>query len=440
MSSPAVVEYDENGVAEGPVLNVETPEAFAELYSVPLGAVRYRVYYGGRGSAKSWQVARALLIHGVQRPLRILCTREFQSSVKDSVHRLLKDQIYALGLETFYRVTDSSIVGANGTRFLFKGIRKNISEIKSTEGIDICWLEEAESVSDASWRVLIPTIRKPDSEIWVTFNPALPTDATYKRMVLKPPARSIVRLVNFEINPFLPEVLDEEQRELAVSDPDAWAHVWGGQPWMRSDAQVLVGKWKVLDFTPDESWGVPYFGTDFGFAMDPSVVVRVWIHNRRLYLDLDEGKPQMDNDALEKMYREAPGAEGRVIRGDSARPETINEMKKRGLRLEAAPKWPGSVEDGISHLRSYELIVIHPRCKRAIEEARLWRYKVDKNTDEVLPILIDKFNHVWDAVRYALAPLIRRRMRPGLLFGSGAAKTPKKDGSDGRPDGEEPEE
>lgn len=431
MSHPAVAEYDSNGVAAGPVLSVETPEAFAELYSVPLGSVRGRCYYGGRGSAKSWQVARALLIHGVQRPLRILCTREFQSSVKDSVHRLLKDQIYALGLETFYRITDTSIVGANGTRFLFKGIRKNISEIKSTEGIDICWLEEAESVSAASWRVLTPTIRKPGSEIWVTFNPALPTDATYQRLVVNTPANWIVREVNFDANPFLPEVLDQEQRELAISDPDGWAHVWGGKPWMRSDAQVLAGKWKVLDFEPTADWGVPLFGSDFGFALDPSVIVRVWTRNKRLYIDLDEGKPQMDNDALEKMYRDAPGAEGRVIRADSARPETINEMKKRGLRLEGAPKWSGSVEDGIAHLRSYELIVIHPRCKRATEEARLYRYKVDPRTEEVLPIIIDKHNHVWDAVRYALAPLIRRRMRPGLLFSSG---TPKKDGSDGRPD------
>lgn len=434
MSSPAAVEYDDNGVAEGEVLNVETPAAFAELYTVPLGAVRYRCYYGGRGSAKSWQVARALLIHGVQRPLRILCTREFQSSVKDSVHRLLKDQIAALGLGAFYRVTDSSIVGANGTRFLFKGIRKNIGEIKSTEGIDICWLEEAESVTDASWRVLTPTIRKEGSEIWVTFNPALPTDATYRRMVVNKPARSIVRLVNFTENPFLPEVLDEEQRELAVSDPDAWAHVWGGQPWMRSDAQVLAGKWKSLPFEPDDSWGTPYFGTDFGFAMDPSVLVRVWIRDSRLFLDYDEGKPQMDNDALEALYRDAPLAEGRVIRADSARPETINEMKKRGLRLEGVKKWPGSVEDGIAHLRTYKQIIIHPRCKRAIEEARLYRYKVDPRTEEILPIIIDKHNHVWDAVRYALAPLIRKRMRPGLLFGTGTGT--KKDGSDGRPDGE----
>lgn len=422
MTAATVVEYDDNGVAEGGVLNVETPEAFAELYSVPLGDVRFRCYYGGRGSAKSWQVARALLIHGFRRKLRILCTREFQSSVADSVHRLLKDQIVALGLQAFYRVTDKTIVGANGTRFIFKGIRKNIAEIKSTEGVNICWLEEAESVSEKSWKTLTPTIREPGSEIWVTFNPALPTDATYKRMVLNPPPRSIVRQVNFTENPFLPAVLDEEQRHLAIDDPDAWAHVWGGQPWMRTDAQVLVGKWKVLDFTPDESWPIPYFGTDFGFAMDPSVSVRVWIKDSRLWIDWDEGKPQMDNDQLEQLYRDTPGSEGRVIRADSARPETINEMKKRGLRLEAAPKWSGSVEDGIAHLRSYKQIIIHPRCKRAIEEARLYRYKVDPKTDEILPILVDKFNHVWDAVRYALAPLIRRRMRPGLLFGSGAGK------------------
>ena len=403
-------------------LDVPTPEAFGFLYDPPLGEVRYRVAYGGRGKGSSWQFSRALLIHGMTRKLRILCGREYQSSIKDSVHRILSDQITLLGLGAVYRVQEKSIVGRNGTEFLFKGLRQDIAQIKSTEGIDICWLEEAEAVSALSWRTLIPTIRKKGSEIWVSFNPALPTDATYVKFALNPPARSIVRRVSWRDNPYLPEVLLHEQEELLRSDPEAHAHVWGGEPWMRSDAQVLSGKWRVMDFTPKDDWQGPYYGADWGFASDPTVIVRVWIYDRRLYVEYDPGKPQLDNDQTAQLFRDVPGGESHVIRADNSRPETINEMKKRGLRVEGADKWPGSVADGIAHLRSYTEIVIHPRCRRATQEARLWRYKVDPRTQDVLPHLVDGSDHTWEAVRSALAPLIKTRPRVGLLFGN-APKT-----------------
>lgn len=408
-----------------PRLSVPTPTAFGFLYDPPLGAVRYRVGYGGRGSAKSWQFARALLIHGVTRPLRVLCAREYQSSVKDSVHRLLSDQIHALGLNDFYRITQTSIVGSNGTRFIFKGLKRDISQVKSTEGIDICWIEEAESVSDASWKVIIPTIRQPGSEIWVTFNPAMSTDSTYQRFVVKPPPESvaIVRHVTYLDNPWLPDVLNEEQKYLAMVDPDAHDHVWMGQPWSRSDAQVLVGKWREADFTPDpETWLGPYFGADWGFAMDPTVIVKLWIYDRRLHVEYDPGKPQLDNDDIARLFREVPGAEDYVIRADNSRPETINEIKKRGLRVEGAPKWDGSVKDGIAHLRTYEEIIIHPRCARAKQEARLWRYKIDKRTQDILPTLQPGHDHTWDATRYGLAPFIKQKANVGFIFPSAGAK------------------
>lgn len=388
--------------------NVNIPLAFEFLFSPPLGELRYRVAYGGRGSAKSWQFARALLIHGYERPLRILCAREFQTSIKDSVHRLLTDQIIALGLDAAYTVQESGIVGLNGTEFLFKGLRRDVAKIKSTEGIDICWVEEAEAVSDNSWLVLIPTVRKPNSEIWVSFNPALELDPTYKRYIAEPPARSIVRKVGHEDNPWLPEVLREEEAELRKRDPEAHANVWGGEPWTRSDAEVLSGKWTVDDFTPKPNWLGPYFGADWGFARDPSVLVKLWIADNRLYLEYEEGAAQLDTDDTERRFRRIPGAGEHVIRADSARPETINEMRRRGLRVEPAPKWEGSVKDGIEYLRHFEQIVIHPRCKLAQQEARLWRYKTDPRTGDVLPKLQAGNDHCWDAVRYGLAPMIQR--------------------------------
>lgn len=391
---------------------VEIPAAFQFLFDPPLGELRYRGAYGGRGGAKSWNFARALLIHGAQRPLRILCGREYQASIRESVHHLLAAQIDQMGLAALYEVQQSGIFGTNGTEFLFKGFKRDVAQIKSTEAVDILWVEEAQSVSKESWDTLIPTIRKPGSEIWLTWNPALETDPTHQRFIVNPPPRSIIQKVTYLDNPWLPDVLDEEQRTLAERDPEGHAHVWGGETWSRSDAEVLAGKWRVEAFEPAAHWQGPYFGADYGFANDPTVLDKLWIADNRLYLEYAEGAPQMDLDAIERKWREVPDALKYVIRADAARPETSNELRKRGFRVESAPKWTGSVEDGIAHLRSYEAIVIHPRCTRAITEARLWRYKVDPRTGDVLPVLQDGNEHVWDAARYGLAPLIKQGSRP----------------------------
>ena len=190
---------------------------------------RYKVWHGGRGGAKSWSVADGLLLLGAKKRLRILCTREFQNSIKDSVHKLLSDRIAAHKLSGFYEILSNSIRGKNGTEFIFEGIKSNVNSIKSMEGIDICWVEEAQKVSKNSWEVLIPTIRKDGSEIWVTFNPELETDETYIRFVLDPPASAKVIEVNWEDNPFFPSVLRTEMEELKRKDPDAYLHIWRGK-------------------------------------------------------------------------------------------------------------------------------------------------------------------------------------------------------------------
>lgn len=408
---------------------VQLPHAFGFLFEPPLGAVRYRVAYGGRGSAKSWSMARALAIRGYEKTRRVLCAREYQSSIRDSVHRLLEDQIGELGLDAFYTVERSRIYGANGTEFVFLGIKRDPHQIKSLEGIDICWVEEAEAVSAESWRVLKPTIRKPGSEIWVSFNPALPDDPTYREFVENPPERSIVARVSWRDNPWLPDVLHHEQEELARRDPEAHAHVWGGEPWTRSEDQIFAGKWRVEDFEPGEDWEAPLFGADWGFAMDPTVLVRCWLADSRCWVDYDERGIGWSMGHTRERFRSVPGATEHTIRADNSRPETINEIRlpdyeegEDGERVElprldvvAAPKWPGSVKDGIEHLRSYKEIVIHPRCKGFIADARLYRYKVDKRTGDVLPEIVDAHNHGWDGMRYALSPIIRKRPKWGVI-------------------------
>lgn len=189
---------------------------------------RHKVLYGGRGGAKSHSVAKALLIKGTQEPLRVLCARELQNSISESVHKLLSDQIYELGLEGFYTILKSQISGPNGTEFFFEGIRNNTNKIKSYEGIDVCWVEEAQAVTSTSWGILTPTIRKPNSEIWITFNPNLATDATYKEFVVNPKPNSIIIKINWRDNPWFPDVLKQEMEHLKATNYDSYLHVWEG--------------------------------------------------------------------------------------------------------------------------------------------------------------------------------------------------------------------
>ncbi len=369
---------------------------------------RYKVAYGGRGGAKSWGFARALLLEAARRRLRVLCARELQLSIQDSVHKLLKEQIDELGLGSFYTVQESVIRGVNGSEFIFSGLRSNVTKIKSMEGIDICWVEEAQMVSAESWGVLIPTVRKDGSEIWVTFNPVNDTDPTYDRFVKKPPPNATVVPIGWEDNPWLPDVLKQEKDYLYSIDPDAADHVWGGKTLRNSVAQVLRGRYAVESFEPGKDWHGPYYGADWGFSVDPTVLMRCWIHNRVLYLEHEAYGVGVDVDDTPKLFESVPASKGHIIRADSARPETISYMRRHGYsRLLGVSKRKGSVEDGVEHLRSYERIVIHPRCHHAAEEARLWSYKVDKLTGDVLPDLVDKHDHCWDAVRYALEPIIR---------------------------------
>ena len=205
-------------------LRPDIPAALAPLFK----PARYKVLYGGRGGAKSWSIARALLIMGVERPIRVLCAREFQSSIADSVHKLLSDQIDEMGLSSLYDIQKATIYGRNGTEFRFAGIRTNVGAIKSFEGIDICWIEEAGNVSRSSWMTLIPTIRKSGSEIWVSFNPELEEDETYQRFVVRPPAGAVVIKIGWQDNPWFPDTLKAEMEDLRNRNEDDYLHIYGG--------------------------------------------------------------------------------------------------------------------------------------------------------------------------------------------------------------------
>jgi len=371
---------------------------------------RYKIAYGGRGSAKSWTFARMLVLRAAVEPVRVLCARELQNSIRDSVHQLIADQIALMGLSALFRVREKDITSAVGAEFIFKGLRgmrNNSAQLKSLEGVDICWIEEGQTVSQASLETMTPTIRKPGSEIWITFNPDQESDPVYK-LTMNPPPGSIVRKVNWDQNPWFPNELDMERRWMQRTDPEAYAHVWDGECRSYTDAQVLRGKWIVESFQPSDDWNGPYYGADWGYAQDPTTLVRCWIHDARLYIEHEAYRIGCEIDQIPALFDTVPGSREHTIRADSARPETISYLRRQGFRIVGAKKGKGSVEDGVAHLRSYEKIVIHPRCTHTAEEARLWSFKVDKLSGDILPKLEKRHDHCWDAVRYALEPVIRR--------------------------------
>lgn len=382
-----------------------------------LDPARYKVLYGGRAAGRSWTVARLLLLEASRRRLRILCAREIQSSMRDSVHRLLRDQIERMEL-TGFSSTDTEIRHANGSLFLFDGLRTNPTKVKSMEGIDRAWVEEAERVSERSWEVLLPTIRAAGSEVWLTFNPYLETDPTYQRFVKSPPPGTVSIVSTWRDNPWVSAEIKADIAHLRRVDPDGYAHVYEGQCVARSDAQVLAGKWSIEAFEADPSWDGPYFGADWGFADDPTTLVRCWIHDGVLWVDHAKYGRRVDIDRTPALFDQVPESRAHMIRADSARPETISYMSHQGFSISAAPKWKGSVEDGIAHLRGYARIVIHERCRELAQEARLWRYKVDELSGDVMPQLVSGNEHGWDAVRYALATKIRRGpLSPAEFYG-----------------------
>lgn len=377
-----------------------------------LKPARYKGLFGGRGSGKSFGVADALLIEACRRPVRVLCGREFQNSIAESVHQLLCDRIDALGLDDHFRILESKIFGPHGSEFFFKGLRHNIRSIKSIPGITHVWIEEAETTSQQTWDVLVPTIRDPGSEIWITFNPNQESDPMYQLFVEHPEKLAgdrYIRKVNWRDNPHFPAELAAEREAMLATDPDRCEHIYEGQCWQRSDAQVLSGKWIVQAFEPQPHWNGPYFGADWGFAQDPTVAVKLWIDGKRLYWEYESVGVGLMNEAISATWkRDIPGIQQHSIYADNSRPETIAHVRREGIpKLAAADKWPGSVEDGIAFLRSFEQIIFHPRCKTSINEARLWAYKVDRLTGDVLPKLLDGNDHCMDGGRYALYKLIR---------------------------------
>jgi len=393
---------------------VELPPKLVPVFAPERGSFQYRNLHGGRGSGKSFNAAKMAAIWGYAEPLRILCTREFQASISESFHAELKAAIASEPwLEAHYDVGVDYLKGANGTNFIFRGLRRNVQSVKSLAKIDLTIVEEAEDVPETSYLALEATVfRQPKSEMWNLWNPRLEGSPVDMRFRKNPPANAIAAEVNWSDNPFFPTGLQTlRRREQERLDPATYHHVWEGGYLVNSDAQVLAGKWRVAEFEPGDTWDGPYQGGDFGYAQDPTAAVRCYIHGDTLYVSHEAGGRGIELDHIgNKVCDAIPGYEGYVSRWDSASPGSISIITRNGVpRAQGAPKWQGSVDDGIRFLRSFKEIVVHPRCKATINEMRLYSYKVDRLTGDILPVLVDANNHYIDAIRYSVSPLIKNR-------------------------------
>ncbi|OWJ68717.1 PBSX family phage terminase large subunit [Inquilinus limosus] len=377
----------------------DLPLKFRQL----LDRSRYKGVHGGRGSGKSHVFAELLVRRCVDTaPVRAVCIREVQRSLDQSVKRLIEDKIQALGAGGHFRVQAERILGPGDGRIIFQGMQNHTAEsIKSLEGYDIAWVEEAQALSARSLELLRPTIRKPGSELWFSWNPTRaedPVDVLFRGG--PPPPGALLVEANWSDNPNFPEVLKAEMEWDRQRDPDKHQHIWLGGYRRISDTRVF-SNWRAEAFEPPA--GTRFlFGADWGFSTDPTVLVRCFVEERTLFVDHEAYAVGCEIDRTPALFDTIPEARRWPITADSARPETISYMQRHGFpNIRAAVKGTGSVEDGVEFLKSHDILV-HPRCRHLIDELALYSYRTDPHTGAKLRRLEDRENHVIDALRYAV--------------------------------------
>lgn len=395
-------------------LKIQTPR-----WALPLlKQARYKGAFGGRGSGKSHCMAEMLIEnHIIDQARSSVCVREIQKSLNQSVKRLLEHKISAMNAGDYFEVQDAVIKAKRGPGLIiFQGMQNHTADsIKSLEGYDCSWVEEAQSLSQRSLDLLRPTIRKPNSELWFTWNPRNPDDPVDKLLRGKnPPLDSIVLPVNYEDNPWFPDVLRDEMEYDKRRDPDKFHHVWRGGYLSNSEARVFRN-WRVEEFEAPAD-AMHRLGADWGFAVDPTTLVRCHIIGRTLYIDHEAYRVGCEIMDTPDLFMTVPESEKWPIVADSARPETISFMQKHGFpKIMSAVKGPKSLDEGIEWLKTYD-IVVHPRCVHTIDELTLYSYKTDPLTGKILPILEDKKNHVIDALRYACEGIRRAAPKKPINF------------------------
>jgi phage terminase large subunit len=375
---------------------------------------RYKVIYGGRGSGKSWGAARALLIRALEGKKRILCTREVQRSIKDSVHKLLSDQIESLGLGQMFQVLDSEIRCVNGSEFLFAGLStQTVESIKSYEGVDICWCEESQSISNKSWKILTPTIRKPGSEIWITFNPDLDSDPTYTRFVVAPPPNSVVVKMNWRDNPWFPPDLEDERVHCKHAFPDDYENVWEGACKSSIDGAIYSveianliqsGRFRDVPYDPalkvhvvmDLGWNDQ---TAIGLVQKAATSLNIIEYIEHDHLRLDQYSAMLKERKYNwgDLWMPHDAEHGNIVTGDVSAKRTMEDL---GWSVQITPNI--NVEAGIREARMVFPRLYIDRTNAGILVERLKRYRriIHGTTEEAGRPMHDKNSHGADMLRY----------------------------------------
>jgi phage terminase large subunit len=419
--------------SDGDVLEIPIAQIFEPL----LAPRRWKGTRGGRGSAKSHFWAGKVIEDSLYGHLRVACVREYQSSIKDSVKALLEDKIRDFGLGELYRSTETEIVGPHESLIIFRGLNSpstgrsgTAASLKSLEGFARCWVEEAQTISYRSLELLTPTFRAPGSELWFSWNPNKPTDPVdvfFRENEGDPDVICVT--ANYHDNPWFPADLRSDMERDKRRDPDRYSHIWLGQYERQSEARVFRN-WRIEEFAPPPRNTQIHLGADWGFSVDPTVLIRCWLRDdRTLYIEEEAYAVGCAIEDTPRLFDTVNGARNWPIRADSARPETIDYMKRRGYKISPAVKGKNSVEEGVEFLRGLD-IVVHPRCVHTIDELSRYSWKTDTLSGEILPVLEDANNHVIDALRYSLEGrrLIPQRVKitPEAMAMAKGFRTPRR--------------
>ena len=365
------------------------------------------VWYGGRGSAKTNALIKIAILESFIDDGVILCCREIQKSIADSLYSAIVNFISDNKIDHLFKITLGEIVNLQtNARFIFAGLKSNITSIKSIDKLRVILTDEAENITQQSWDYLRPTPRYGHTRTYVVFNPRFETDPTWQEFVVRADENTLSVVINWRDNPWFPESLERQRQRSLLGDAGRYAWIWEGKFLQISDSSILAKKLTVRDFEITAEMGTPYIGIDWGFSVDPTAAIECYVFNDCLYIKNAASKVGLElDDTATYLINHIPTITKYTSRADSARPETISKVKKDIPLIKACKKWKGSVEDGVVYLQSFKQIYIHPDAECCFSELSSYNYKTDSNGDPTT-VIHDASNHYADALRYALEPLI----------------------------------
>ena len=390
-------------------MKIEAPTKIIPAFNnLKTNAFDIVVMEGGRGGAKSEALAALGILESFIDDGVILCCREIQRSISDSLYASLISAIYKYQYESYFKILNNEITNLlTGARFIFVGLKSNITSIKSINKLRVVLVDEAENVTDNSWSYLRPTPRYGHVRFYVVFNPRFEQDATWQQFIVNKDNRTLHINISYKDNPWFPEALERQRQRDLRGDAGRYAWIWEGQFLKISDNSILAKKLKMLDFEINQTFGTPYIGIDWGFSVDPTAIIECYIFQDSLYIRNAASKVGLElDDTGAYLIDHVPNVLKYTSRADCARPETISKVKKEIPLIKGCTKWKGSVEDGVVALQTFKAIYIHPDAQCCFAELAAYSYKTD-DSDNPTTDIEDKNNHYADALRYAIEPIVR---------------------------------